>query len=145
MEELTKEIEYSLRHIAGRIKMKGRVELKAYDITTPQFIAMQWINETKDLTLGDLSKKLYLAYSTTTDIIDKLEEKELVTRIQSKEDKRVFHVKILEKGKALIEEVISARQSYTDKLLKDMNQTDKESLNKALDFMLMRMRSEDYE
>ncbi|WP_413481735.1 MarR family winged helix-turn-helix transcriptional regulator [Mammaliicoccus vitulinus] len=143
MEEITKQIEYSLRHIVERTKLRSRVQLKVYEISPPQFIALQWLNEHKQLTIGELSKRLFLAYSTTTDIIDKLEQKELVLRIQSEEDKRVFHVKLLEKGTALIDEVVHARQLYTEELLSVMDDEDKNKFNEALEIMLKRMRSED--
>ncbi|RIN23234.1 MarR family winged helix-turn-helix transcriptional regulator [Mammaliicoccus vitulinus] len=143
MEEITKQIEYSLRHIVERTKLRSRGQLKVYEISPPQFIALQWLNEHKQLTIGELSKRLFLAYSTTTDIIDKLEQKELVLRIQSEEDKRVFHVKLLEKGTALIDEVVHARQLYTEELLSVMDDEDKNNFNEALEIMLKRMRSED--
>ncbi|GGH99653.1 MULTISPECIES: MarR family winged helix-turn-helix transcriptional regulator [Mammaliicoccus] len=143
MEEITKQIEYSLRHIVERTKLRSRGQLKVYEISPPQFIALQWLNEHKQLTIGELSKRLFLAYSTTTDIIDKLEQKELVLRIQSEEDKRVFHVKLLEKGTALIDEVVHARQLYTEELLSVMDDEDKNKFNEALEIMLKRMRSED--
>lgn len=143
IEEITKQIEYSLRHIVERTKLRSRGQLKVYEISPPQFIALQWLNEHKQLTIGELSKRLFLAYSTTTDIIDKLEQKELVLRIQSEEDKRVFHVKLLEKGTALIDEVVHARQLYTEELLSVMDDEDKNKFNEALEIMLKRMRSED--
>lgn len=143
MEDITKQIEYSLRHIVERTKFTARTQLKLYDISPPQFITLQWLYENENLTIGELSKKLFLAYSTTTDIIDKLEKKELAMRIQSVEDKRVFHVKLLEKGEHLIDEVIHARQRYTEELLSVMNDEDKIKFNEALDIMLKRMRSED--
>ncbi|WP_232193827.1 MarR family winged helix-turn-helix transcriptional regulator [Mammaliicoccus sciuri] len=143
MEEITKQIEYSLRHIVERTKLKSRGQLKIYDITPPQFIALQWLNEHDQITIGELSKRLFLAYSTTTDIVDKLEKKELVQRIQSEKDKRVFHVKLLEKGTALIDEVVQARQIYTEDLLSIMEDEDKIKFNEALEIMLKRMRSED--
>lgn len=64
-------------------------------------------------------------------------------RIQSVEDKRVFHVKLLEKGEHLIDEVVQARQRYTEELLYVMSDEDKIKFNEALDIMLKRMRSED--
>lgn len=143
MEEITKQIEYSLRHIGERTKLKSREHLKVYDISLPQFIAMQWLHEHEQLTIGELSKKLFLAYSTTTDIVDKLERKELVLRIQSEADKRVFHVKLLEKGYKLIDEVIFARQQYTEGILSVMDEDDKLKFKEALEIMLKRMRSED--
>lgn len=51
------DIEKELRFISGIIKQKGREILNNYPITTPQFIALQFLLEEGDLTLGELSKK----------------------------------------------------------------------------------------
>ena len=54
----------SLRHIAGIIKQKGREILTQYTITPPQFVGLQWLYEYGDMTIGELSQKMYLACST---------------------------------------------------------------------------------
>ncbi|HWI46918.1 MAG TPA: MarR family transcriptional regulator, partial [Rummeliibacillus sp.] len=46
--------EKELRHIAALIKQKGREILSNYTITPPQFIALQWLHELGDMTIGDL-------------------------------------------------------------------------------------------
>lgn len=67
-------LEKELRHISGIIKQKGREILSTYTITPPQFVALQWLLELGDMTIGDLSNKMYLAFSTTTDLIDRMEK-----------------------------------------------------------------------
>ena len=68
-------LEKELRYISGIIKQKGREILSNYTITPPQFIALQWLFEHGDMTIGDLSNKMYLAFSTTTDLVDSMEKK----------------------------------------------------------------------
>lgn len=68
------DIEKSLRHIAAIIKQKGREILNQYAITPPQFVGLQWLYELGDMTIGELSGKMYLACSTTTDLIDRMEK-----------------------------------------------------------------------
>lgn len=72
------EIEKSLRHIAAIIKQKGREILNQYTITPPQFVGLQWLYEFGDMTIGELSQKMYLACSTTTDLIDRMEKVNLL-------------------------------------------------------------------
>ncbi|MES3695668.1 hypothetical protein ACM3BL_09530 [Mammaliicoccus sciuri] len=50
---------------------------------------------------------------------------------------------MLEKGTALIDEVVQARQIYTEDLLSIMEDEDKIKFKEALEIMLKRMRSED--
>ena len=60
------------------VKQKGRVIFSQFPITPPQFVALQWLNEKGDMTIGELSTSMYLAFSTTTDLIDRMEKMRLV-------------------------------------------------------------------
>ena len=86
------EMEKSLRYISHIVKQRGREILNNYPITPPQFIALQWLRELGDLTIGELSKKMYLAFSTTTDLVDRMEKNELIVRIRDPKDRRVVRI-----------------------------------------------------
>lgn len=126
------EAEIRLRHISGTIKRNGRIILKKYGMTSPQFIALQWISETGTLTIGELSNKISLAFSTTTDLIDRLEKKGFVKRVQDEKDRRVVRIHILDKGTKIINEVIAQRQEYLGHVLKSFSTEEVVHLNKLL-------------
>lgn len=111
------ELEWVLRKISAAIKQKGREILNDFPITPPQFVALQWLKEHGDMTIGDLSAKMYLANSTTTDLIDRMEKTDLVQRVRSTSDRRVVHIHLLDKGRQIIEQVIRARQQYLQEVL----------------------------
>lgn len=67
-------IEKDMRYISGIIKQKGREILSNYTMTPPQFVALQWLFEEGDMTIGELSNKMFLAFSTTTDLVDRMEK-----------------------------------------------------------------------
>lgn len=115
-------MEKELRYISGIIKQKGREILNSYTITPPQFVALQWLFEHGDMTIGDLSNKMYLAFSTTTDLVDRMEKNELVVRIREEQDRRVVRIKLLKEGERVIEEVIQKRQEYLKTVLEDFTQ-----------------------
>lgn len=112
-------MEKELRYISGIIKQKGREILNSYTITPPQFVALQWLFEHGDMTIGDLSNKMFLAFSTTTDLVDRMEKNELVVRIREEQDRRVVRIKLLKEGERVIEEVIQKRQEYLTTVLAD--------------------------
>lgn len=123
-EKITQEIvelEWVLRRISATVKQKGREILNDFPITPPQFVALQWLKEHGDMTIGDLSTKMYLANSTTTDLIDRMEKTELVQRIRSTSDRRVVQIHLLDKGRQIIEQVIRARQLYLQEVLSHFN------------------------
>jgi DNA-binding MarR family transcriptional regulator len=111
------QIEKSLRMVAEIVKQKGREILTHFPITPPQFVALQWLNEHGDMTIGELSQKMYLACSTTTDLIDRMEKNHLVERVKDQNDRRVVRIHLLERGKTIIEEVIRKRQEYLTDIL----------------------------
>ncbi|HLO12290.1 MarR family transcriptional regulator [Neobacillus drentensis] len=112
-------IEKDLRYISGIIKQKGREMLGNYKITPPQFVALQWLFEDGDMTIGELSNKMYLACSTTTDLVDRMEKNLLVERVKDPSDRRVVRIHLLEEGKRIIDEVIKKRQVYLEEILID--------------------------
>ena len=115
--EVQSGVEKKLRYISGAIKQNGRKILKKYPITSPQFNALQWLIEEGELTIGKLSNKNGLAFSTTTDLVDRMEKNELVERIRDTNDRRVVRIRVLEKGRTVIREVITERQNYLGEVL----------------------------
>lgn len=117
-------LERQLRHVAAIIKQQGRMILTNYPITTPQFVALQWLWEHGDMTIGDLSNKMFLACSTTTDLVDRMEKNHLVKRVRDDQDRRVVRIHLLDEGERIIEEVIKKRCGYLHSVLADF--TDQE-------------------
>src|SRR5699024_459410 len=131
MDEVAR-MEKELRYIAAIIKHNGRKILKNYTITPPQFIALQWLFEHGDMTIADLSQKMFLAFSTTTDLVDRMEKNDLVKRIRDEKDRRVVRIKLLEEGKRVIEEVIDKRRLYLNSVLSDFTEDEVGELSQLL-------------
>jgi DNA-binding MarR family transcriptional regulator len=124
------------------IKQKGREILNDYNITPPQFVALQWLFDSGEMTIGDLSSKMYLACSTTTDLIDRMEKTGLVTRAKDEQDRRIVRVVLLERGKKLIEEVIAKRQNYLAEVVCEYDRAEVELLCENLQKLHKEMSSE---
>ena len=76
---------------------------KPLGITYTQYIVFLVLWEKKEMTVGDLGKRLYLDNGTLTPLLKKLEENGYVTRTRSRKDERVVTVSITEKGMNLKE------------------------------------------
>ncbi|MEC1177670.1 MarR family transcriptional regulator [Metasolibacillus meyeri] len=114
-------IEKELRFISHLVKQKGREILSNYTITPPQFVALQWLGEAGDMTIGDLSTKMYLAFSTTTDLVDRMEKSQLVQRVRDEQDRRVVRIHLLPEGERIIQEVIEQRRHYLRNIMDDFD------------------------
>lgn len=131
-ENVVADIEKDLRYIAGMIKQKGREILSNYTITPPQFVALQWLFEDGDMTIGELSNKMYLACSTTTDLVDRMEKNKLVVRLKDTADRRVVRIHLLEEGSRIIDEVIQKRQLHLNEVLKNFSSEETSLLRQSL-------------
>jgi len=125
-------MEKELRYISGIIKQQGRKILSNYTITPPQFIALQWLFEHGDMTIGDLSNKMYLAFSTTTDLVDRMENNKLVKRVRDEQDRRVVRIHLLGEGERIIEEVIDKRRKYLNAVLEDFSEVEINEFSRLL-------------
>ncbi|AVK84006.1 MULTISPECIES: MarR family winged helix-turn-helix transcriptional regulator [Lysinibacillus] len=135
-------VEKELRYIAAIVKQKGREIVSQYAITPPQFVALQWLEELGDMTIGDLSNRLYLAFSTTTDLVDRMEKNELVKRVRDENDRRVVVVHLLEKGERIIQEVIEKRQQYLQEKLVGFNEQEVAQLSGYLQRLHVHMKQD---
>ena len=129
------EIELKLRKVCFNIKQKGREILEDYNITPPQFDALQLLVYEGDMTVSEISSRLYLAPSTLTDLIDRMEKNEHVIRTRDTKDRRIVKISAMDKGKILIKNVISRRCEYIDELLKNVKDEDKSNLINYLNIL----------
>ncbi|UJL44995.1 MarR family transcriptional regulator [Virgibacillus sp. NKC19-16] len=135
------DVEKRLRYIAGIIKQNGRKILNNYPITSPQFVAIQWLMDEGDLTIGELSKRISLAFSTTTDLVDRMEKNSLVERVRDSNDRRVVRIHVLDKGKTIVHEVIAKRQEYLGEVLDKFSDGQTQTLSELLAFLYDEMKS----
>ncbi|HHY35349.1 MAG TPA: winged helix-turn-helix transcriptional regulator [Firmicutes bacterium] len=127
-----KQIEELLRHVAFIIKKRGRDILSDFGITNPQFNALLVLDSHPDITMGELCERLYLACSTATDLIDRMEKNGLLERRRDPEDRRVIRLRTMPKAKEVIEQVIQARRRYVKSILTKLDEKDIETLARSL-------------
>ncbi|BDG61540.1 MarR family winged helix-turn-helix transcriptional regulator [Caldinitratiruptor microaerophilus] len=126
------EIEELLRSVATILKKRGRDILADFDITPPQLDALLVLREHGELTMGELCQKMFLACSTATDLIDRMERNQLIERVRDTSDRRVIRLRILPKGHSIIGEVLAARRAYLARVLAELGAEDKEQLIRTL-------------
>jgi DNA-binding MarR family transcriptional regulator len=126
-------IERLLRHVAFIIKKRGREILVDFGITSPQFNALLALREQPNMTMGELCEKLFLACSTATDLIDRMEKNGFLERNRDAQDRRVIRLSISEKGQDVIKEVIAARRRYVASMLEKLTPNEIEQLGASLD------------
>lgn len=78
-----------------RIYMKY---LKEYDLTYTQYIVLMYFKDIKESNLKRIGKVMMLDSSTLTPLLNKLENKGLITKKREEKDERNLIIKITKKG-----------------------------------------------
>lgn len=92
----------ALRRIIKAIQDYSQDISNQFGITGPQLWALKTIFQHGDLSLSELSKRMYLHPSTMTGVVDRLEKKGFVVRERDEGDRRVVKLQITPKGANLI-------------------------------------------
>jgi len=77
---------------------KLEADLDKVGLTSPQFYVLATIGYAGGLPFGEIGAKMMVTVSNLTGIVDRLEEKKLVTRKRDENDRRVVHVVLTDKG-----------------------------------------------
>lgn len=94
----------ALRRVIRAADIHSKRLIKTAGLTAPQLLLMQAIKQhSKDTTIGNLAKHISLSQATVTNIIDRLEKRDLVTRKRSETDKRYVWLYLTQQGENLLE------------------------------------------
>ena len=99
--QLLEKIEH-LSRLVGELDQGVVVSEKLSEISTSQLYYLKAIDKLDSPTLGELSRKLDYTKPSVTSGVQRLCEKGLADKIQSGEDKRVYHVSLTPQGQSLL-------------------------------------------
>jgi len=120
------EIMQSLRRIIKSLEDYSQTVFSHFGITGPQLWALKTIYQMGSLSLGELSKGMYLHPSTISGVVDRLEKKRYVVRDRTEKDRRVVKVRLTPKGKMLVRKAPNPVQG---KMIYGLRKLKREKLN----------------
>jgi DNA-binding MarR family transcriptional regulator len=128
------EIEHSIL-VASRIMVnilaESLVHEKAEEITVPQFRILDMVyNGTT--TPAEIARMLDVSPPSISELLEKLENKGLLSRLMSDSDRRKIEIALSEKGLAVVEKVNDYRSSFLQRILKKMGHQPAMQLRKSL-------------
>jgi DNA-binding MarR family transcriptional regulator len=94
----------ALRRIIRATDIYSQKLRKTVGLTTPQLLVLQAASQGDEISLGRIASELKLSQATVSNIVDRLEGRDLVTRERSPADKRRFNVHLTSAGQAVLDE-----------------------------------------
>lgn len=101
IEEIPEVID-NLRRIFQAVNGYSKSAERETGLTGPQLWALKLLAAAESMRVSELARQMFLRPATVVGILDRLEAKTLVTRIRSREDRRVVELHLTETGKEVV-------------------------------------------
>ena len=131
----------SLRAIIRSVDLYSRELAATNQITAPQLICLLHVVEKGAVTATAIGREVHLSPSTVVGILDRLEEKGLVARQRSQEDRRQVRVSATEAGRALARTAPSPLQQTLARALNDLPELEQATIALALERVVALMEA----
>jgi DNA-binding MarR family transcriptional regulator len=141
--EAISETMQSLRRIIKSLQDYSQTVYSHFGITGPQLWVLKTLYQNGSLSLGELSKGMYLNPSTITGVIDRLEKKGFVLRGRNEIDRRVVKVQLTPKGTELVKRAPNPIQGKMVYGLRKLKKDELFSIYRSVDKLVEIMEAHD--
>jgi DNA-binding MarR family transcriptional regulator len=126
----------ALRHIETLASYRRRAfcaQPHLRDVSLPQLHILAMLKELGTMTVSEIANTLSISAPSATSIIDRMEEHGLATRERDREDRRVVHVRISQRGQVAVEEMMGMKRDRVHGLLEVMTDQELGDLIKGIE------------
>ena len=106
------------------------------DLTFAQSQVLSYVAEHPGCHMGDVAKAFHVTLPAITHIVDRLEEKQFITRGDDPADRRVYVLVLTPHGKTLVEELETIRLGSLERVLTRMSAGDRRRVIAGLEALV---------
>jgi len=107
-------------------------DLEKIGLTPPQFYVLATIGYAGGLPFGEIGAKMMVTVSNLTGIVDRLEDKKLVSRRRDEKDRRVVHVLLTDRGTKLYKSAIPLFEKTVGEVFATIDHAEQKKLSALL-------------
>ena len=133
--QLTDCINFQLTRAQKSVFTYFKESLAQFDVTPSQYALMSLLWNGDELSPSQIASELSLDASSITGLLNRMEDKGLIQRIYSDEDRRAVSVKITGKGKTLKEGITSTIEDCNVQVLKGITPEEDAVLRKCISIL----------
>jgi MarR family 2-MHQ and catechol resistance regulon transcriptional repressor len=113
--------------------------VRQYGLTHAQFDIIATLGNTPGMSYKELGERTLITKGTLTGVVERLEQKGIVLRERSSDDKRSFHVRLSDAGDAVFREVFPQVVSRCKQLFVDYSDAEFDAMDGALTMLRQRI------
>ena len=104
--KLEDSVGYLLRMLTQQVSREVEQRMAEHGLTDAQWKPLLFIRQGRGETAADLSRSTCIDTGAVTRMLDRLEDKSLVRRVRSEQDRRVVKLELTQEGLRLADEVV---------------------------------------
>jgi len=124
---------FKLNRVRRKINRYYEEKLAQFNITPPQFYVLSALWDKDEIRFKDLSKRLDMDGATLTGILDRMEKRNFIKRIEDPKDRRSVLVCLTLKSKEIRPQMIDIAQDLDAEFRKEVVEEDYNKLLEVLD------------
>ncbi len=125
-EQLSLKLFVVLTRALEAVKKEVIKDIKSYNVNLTEFAVLEFLYNKGEQPIQVIGKKVLLASSSITYVVDKLEEKGLLERSACPKDRRVIHGRLTEAGKQFMDEVFPQHEEAMAEIFGNLSKEEKE-------------------
>lgn len=127
------EVIVAIRRIIRATDLHSRKLNRVAGLTASQLLILQLLRQNEELTAGEVARQVSLSQATVTTIIDRLEQRGLVVRERSMQDRRKVFVCLTQAGEKILTDAPKPLQESFIQQFQDLHDWEKSMILSALE------------
>jgi len=136
--DLTRSFDKSMRH-------KFHHLIQDSDLTFPQLSVISILEKHGEQKVSELSLKIGLSDSTVSGILDRLEQKKIVKRERTKDDRRVVKISLTGKSQKFCNDFRQKKEEYFTQMLKKLSEQETKDIIKGLEILNLALANDEHQ
>lgn len=134
LEECARQLLDTIPQIMRFIRAEMRNH-RGHDLSVPQFRTLTFINRNPEVSLSNLANHLGLTLPSTSKLVDGLVNQKIVTRRESKEDRRRLTLVLTKNGEDILRVARGATQDYLKNILGELSADELSTIIRAMNLL----------
>jgi len=128
MSELNFKLIIALARTQNKLTARTENQIAIYGLNLSEFGVLEMLYNKGPQPVQQIAEKILVTSGTITYNIDKLQKKGYITRKQSENDKRIYHVSLTDSGIEIMKDVFPAHEKFIDHLFRGVDEEVKQAL-----------------
>lgn len=130
--QLEDHLGYWLRRVSNHVSHAFQAKLAERDVTVAEWVALRVLYDTQAISSSILAEQMGMTRGAVSKLVDRLVQKNLVTRAYSEQDRRFQSISLTKTGKALVPELAKIADSNDNFYFSSLSEKQRNELLKIL-------------